>query len=83
MARTVVEIDKQIEQLKAYRQKLAVHEAQKKRASENRQKAIIGGWVMSNRPELVQEIVSQLKRPQDRRAFELPDESSEAPTSRT
>lgn len=73
MARTVVEIDKQIEQLKAHRQKLATHEAQKKRASENRQKAIIGGWVMSNKPELVQEIVSQLKRPQDRRAFELPD----------
>lgn len=80
MARSVSEIDKQIEQLKAQRQKLAVHEAQKKRASENRQKSIIGGWVMSNRPELVQEIIGQLKRTQDRRAFELADTVSEAPT---
>lgn len=79
MARSVSEIDKQIEQLKAQRQKLAVHEAQKKRASENRQKSIIGGWVMSNRPELVQEIIGQLKRPQDRRAFELADTAAEAP----
>lgn len=65
-----------IEQLKAQREELdkkirqlAAQESKEKRARETRQKAIIGAWVMQNRPELVANIIANLTRDQDKAAF--------------
>jgi hypothetical protein len=44
-------------------------EAKAKRALETRQKAIIGAWIMQNRPELVVNIIDNLTRDQDKAAF--------------
>lgn len=35
----------------------------------NKRKIIVGGWLMANRPDLVQQVVKLLKRDQDRAAF--------------
>lgn len=56
------ELDKKIRQL-------AAQEAKEKRALETRQKTIIGAWVMKERPKLVQEIIDNLTRDQDKAAF--------------
>lgn len=71
MARTLSDIDKQIEQLKAQRQKIVVKEAHVKRSNETRQKTILGGWLMAHNPSLTSEIIASLRRPQDRAAFGL------------
>lgn len=72
MAKTIAELDQEIKQLQARKQKLATLEAAAERKRLERQKIIIGGWLMSQRPDLVSEIVGQLTRPQDRAAFGLP-----------
>lgn len=65
-----------IDQLKAQREELdkkirelAARDAKEKRALETRQKTIIGAWVMQQRPELVQQIIANLTRDQDKAAF--------------
>ena len=72
MAKTIAELDQEIKQLQARKQKLATLEAAAERKRLERQKIILGGWLMSQRPDLVSEIVGQLTRPQDRALFGLP-----------
>ena len=72
MAKTIAELDQEIKQLQARKQKLATLEAAAERKRLERQKIILGGWLMSQRPDLVSEIVGQLTRPQDRALFGQP-----------
>ena len=71
MAQRIEDLDKRIEQLRARRQKLVARESVKARSLRTRQAVIIGTWIMGNRPELAEEVVRQLTRPQDRAAFGL------------
>jgi len=72
MAKTIAELDQEIKQLQARKQKLATLEAAAERKRLERQKIILGGWLMSQRPDMVEHIKGALTRPQDRAAFGLP-----------
>jgi hypothetical protein len=69
MSRNIEDLDKRIDQLRARRQKLVARESVKARSLRTRQAVIIGTWIMGNRPELAEEVVGQLTRPQDLQAF--------------
>lgn len=71
MAKTIAELEKAIAQLNQQKLQLQAQEEKKKRALETKQKAILGGWLMANDPDQVKRIVAKLKRPQDRKAFNL------------
>ncbi|KHA79435.1 hypothetical protein NC77_07435 [Janthinobacterium lividum] len=67
---------KRIEQLKAQREELdkkisdlIAAKDKAERAADSRRKAIIGGWVLKHRPELVKNIIENLTRAQDKAAF--------------
>jgi hypothetical protein len=69
------EIDKRIEQLRKRKQKLLARESVKARSLLTRQSVILGNWLMSNRPDLVEQIKAQLTKPQDRAPFGLEEPS--------
>lgn len=71
MARTVADIDKEIEQLRARRATLVAKESDAERRIRTRQAAILGGWLLANDPALVETIKNKLTRDQDRNAFGL------------
>jgi len=48
---------------------LKVERSQERRRADGHRKAILGGWLIANHPELVTKIVSSLKREQDVAAF--------------
>lgn len=75
----IIEIDKRLEQLKARREKLALAESAQLRKMENKQKIILGAWLLQNDKAMVEKIKEKLTRPQDRKAFDLPP--SPAPAS--
>lgn len=67
----------QLDKLKARREALdarikeeAAKQQKRERTNGNRQKVILGGWLMKHRPDLVNKIVTRLDRDQDRKAFE-------------
>lgn len=60
-----------IAKAKAEIQRKDARESKARRAAETRQKIIIGGWVMKNRPELVEEVKKSLSRPVDLAAFQV------------
>ena len=67
--RTIAELDKKLEQLKARKAQLLVRESTTQRRLRTRQAIILGGWLLANRPEIVEEVKAQLMRPQDLSAF--------------
>ena len=71
MSDRIKQIDEKMAQLKARRERELSKIKAAARASDNRRKSILGGWLLANDPAKVAEIVSQLKRDQDRRAFDL------------
>lgn len=71
MGKTVAELDEKIRQLQAQKQRIAARDAAERRKRRNRQAIILGGWLMANDPQRVQQIVELLTRPQDRAAFDL------------
>ncbi|WP_371434650.1 hypothetical protein [Polaromonas sp.] len=75
MAKSISDIDTEIQRLQTQRQAILTREQKAKRDKETRQKAILGGWIMANEPDTMQRIVARLARPQDRAAFDL-DEAS-------
>jgi hypothetical protein len=56
------ELDKQIREM-------AAKQALANKKLSDRQKIIIGAWVMQERPALVQEIIANMTRAQDRAVF--------------
>lgn len=84
----IAELDKKLAQLKARREKLALAETSQLRKLENKQKIILGGWLLQNDKAMVELIKERLTRTQDRKAFDLPplpsppssSESPELPT---
>jgi hypothetical protein len=50
---------------------LKTERSQEQRRLDARCKLILGGWLMANRPDLVESIKAGLQRPQDRYAFGL------------
>lgn len=79
--KTIAEIDLQMAQLKALREKLAARESVEKRKNETRQKIILGGFLLENDPAMVEMIKGKLKRPQDLKAFGISPSSASAPAS--
>ena len=75
----IAELDKKMAQLKARREKLAIAESAQLRKTENKQKIILGGWLMQHDKAMVETIKNKLTRPQDLKAFDLPP--SPAPAS--
>ena len=67
--RTIEELDKKLEQLKARKAQLLARESTTQRRVRTRQAIILGGWLLANRPEIVEEVKAQLVRPQDLSAF--------------
>lgn len=67
--RTIAELDKKLEQLKARKAQLLARESTTQRRQRTRQAIILGGWLLTNRPEIVEEVKAQLVRPQDLSAF--------------
>jgi hypothetical protein len=80
--KTIAEIDLQMSQLKAQREKLTARQSAEKRKNETRQKIILGGFLMENEPSMVESIKARLTRAQDRKAFDL-ESTSPAPVSAT
>lgn len=68
----IAEIDKRLAQLKIKRDQLALAESKQKRKMENRQKMILGGWLLQNDKAMVESITKKLTRLQDRKVFDLP-----------
>lgn len=69
-------IDKHIEVLRARRMQLIARAAKDEQRSRLRRAIIVGNWILARKPELAQAIAANLSRPQDRRAFGLPERSS-------
>lgn len=67
--RTIAELDKKLEQLKARKAQLLARESTTQRRLRTRQAIILGGWLLANRPEIVEEVKAHLVRPQDLSAF--------------
>lgn len=67
--RTIEELDRKLEQLKARKAQLLARESSTQRRLRTRQAIILGGWLLANRPEIVEEVKAQLVRPQDLSAF--------------
>ncbi len=80
MSDRIKQIDEKMAQLKARRERELSKIKAAARASDNRRKSILGGWLLANDPAKVAEIVQSLKRDQDRRAFDL-DPLTKAPES--
>lgn len=80
-----------LEKLKAQRDELdkkireiAAAQSEAERKADSRRKAIIGGWVIKHRPQLVRELMAYgFERPQDKAAFEgwTPPEPEKKPTT--
>lgn len=81
MSRKIEELDAQIAQLKARKQKLVARESAEARRIRTRQAAILGAWLMANDQAQVERIKAALVRPQDRAAFGLQADDSSADTS--
>ena len=77
----IAELDKKLAQLKARREKLALAETSQLRKLENKQKIILGGWLLQNDKTMVELIKEKLTRAQDRKAFDLPPLPSPPPSS--
>lgn len=71
MTAKLAAIEKRLAQLQVQKQQLQAQEARRARAKRAQQVAILGGWLMANRPDLVEEIKRALTRKQDRAAFGL------------
>jgi hypothetical protein len=66
-------IDKHLEALRARRAQLVARHSAEERRNRTRQIIILGSWLIAHRPDLVERITSGLQRPQDRKAFGLPE----------
>jgi hypothetical protein len=66
-------IDRHLEALKARRAQLIARLSAEDRRNRTRQAIILGGWLMTRRPDLVEQIKCELQRTQDRKAFGLPE----------
>lgn len=73
MTKRIQDIDRQLEQLKARRAALLAQDETRERRRRTRMAIILGTWLMSNRPDLVEQVKGQLARPQDRRTFGIVD----------
>lgn len=62
-------IDEAFEKLKIKRKAILAKHSAEARRTQNRAKAILGGWLLQNDRAMVDRIVSQLKRDQDREVF--------------
>ena len=79
-------IDKHLEALKARRAQLVARLSAEDRRHRTRQTIIVGSWLIAHRPDLLEQIKNELQRPQDRKAFglpELPDSQPLQPEIRT
>ena len=74
----IAAIDKQLEMLKSRRSQLVARASVEERRLRTRQAIILGTWLMTNHPDLVDEIKKQLERPQDRKAFGLNEAGNNA-----
>ncbi len=77
----IAAIDRQLEMLKSRRSQLVARATVEQRRLRTRQAIILGTWLMTNHPDLVDEIKNQLQRPQDRKAFGLDEGGSDAAAS--
>ena len=71
MAKTIAEIDAEIQKLKNKKARLAQLETDAQRRKRTRQAAILGGWLMTNDQAAVEKIKARLTRPQDMAAFDI------------
>ena len=74
----IAAIDRQLEMLKSRRSQLVARATVEQRRLRTRQAIILGTWLMTKHPDLVDEIKEQLERPQDRKAFGLDEGRSDA-----
>lgn len=65
-------VEEHLEVLKARRAQLVARATAEARRNRARQAIILGTWLLARRPEMVEQIKSELQRPQDRLAFGLP-----------
>lgn len=65
-------IEEHLEVLKARRAQLVARASTEARRNRARQAIILGTWLLARRPDVVEQIKSELQRPQDRIAFGLP-----------
>lgn len=72
----IASIDKHLEVLRARRMQLIARAAKEERRARLRRAIIVGNWILTRKPELAQAIAANLSRPQDRRAFGLPERFS-------
>lgn len=75
----IAAIDRHLDALRARRAQIVARLSAEDRRNRTRQVIVLGGWLITHRPDLVEQIKTGLRRPQDRRAFGLP-ELAEDPT---
>lgn len=63
-------LKKEREALERKIKELSTKQNQAEKKKLDRRKIIIGAWVIENRPELVENIIANLTREQDKKAFE-------------
>jgi hypothetical protein len=63
------QIDQKIEQLRALRQQVVSRDAMTARRQRTQRCVILGAWILANDSTMVEQIVGQLTREQDRKAF--------------
>lgn len=73
MHQTIQDLDEKIAQLKARKAQLAAQKNAAERKSRLRKIIILGAWVLENKPSIVADCKVSLHRPQDRRAFGMPE----------
>lgn len=66
---TIAELDRRLDQLRMRKAELVARENATLRRTRTRQAVILGTWMLSNRPEWVEEVKSMLNRPQDLAVF--------------
>lgn len=72
-AQKISKLDKLKKEREALERKIKELSAKQNQAEKkklDRRKIIIGAWVIENRPELVENIIANLTREQDKKAFE-------------
>ena len=74
----IEKLDAKIEAMRQQRAVLVTRETNEQRKLRGRKCAILGAWLLSNDPDTVARIISQLKRPQDVAVFadSLPENPS-------
>ena len=65
----VIELENQIQALVAKKRSLDARRISDERRRIARQNIIVGGWIRANQPNVFQEVVAALRRPQDVESF--------------